>query len=151
MVSNKCTFKARICIRPHRLTRRMHHKPQRQEVISFYIQALFFSYCCCFCSAYVCAGGVDAFCPLIPSPLPSIPSQTSFLLQNGGDGGTTAAHRPGGLVGFKGCTSDRSEPQRRPSHPRYVIETARFLVAGCFKEIMYWFLVHYCFVFLDHV
>lgn len=83
-----------------------------------------------------------------------IQSWASFLLQNGGDGGTTAAQRSWGLIGFKRWASDRSEPQWWPSHSRYVIETARFLIARCFKELILTidrFIEYYVLLFLCHM
>lgn len=63
-------------------------------------------------------------------------SLTSFLLQNGGDGRAAAPQGCWGLVGFEGWASDRSKTQRWPSHPRYVTETAWFLIACSFRSMI---------------
>lgn len=92
----------------------------QQDIIS--LLGSFFSYCSCICMMSSAING-------------SIWEVRSNLgLQNGGDGGTTAAQLSRGLVVLKGGTGDWGESQRWSSHSRYVIETARFLMACRFSK-----------------
>lgn len=127
-------LKAKICIWHHQLTWRMHHNPlvTRQEVILFYIQVHFYVIAIVFTQRTIKNKTRAQSIHCISShPV------TSFLLQNGGDGGTTAAQWSWRLIGIKGWASYGSKPQRWPSHSRYVIQTARFLVARCFRKIFF--------------
>lgn len=154
----------RFYARPHPLTWRMHYKPLKSQdgrsrfstfkyfflsniffVIAIVFVVLFF-FCFAWCTQKkkekrkVWVGGVSSISPLqsvlLPNPLHRPSGESASLLQDGRDGGATAAQRSGSLIAFKGRASNGCEPQRRARHSWYVTETARFLVARCLRGPM---------------